>query len=262
MTAKKLPAKKPIIIANWKAYLTRVEEVQRFALSYTRVAKKYTHVDLSVAPPFVLLPAALAAFKKVNVRIAAQSVSPFVDEKQTGEVEASMLKSLGVPQVIVGHSERRHPTVGAGESNDIVRAQVAAAAKSGLTIVLCVGEQERDAAGTHFSTIASQLTSALEKAVAPATKLMVAYEPVWAIGKSAKDAMQPADVHEMVIFIRKTLVEILGRTAGVKVPILYGGSVEAANAQELLQQGGVSGFLVGHASTKVDSLTALLDAVR
>ncbi len=257
IATKKSPAKKPLVIANWKAYLTRPEEVQRFALAYTRIAKKYSHVDLLIAPPFVLLPATIAAFRKAGVRIAAQSVSPFVDEKQTGEVEASMLKSLGVSQVIVGHSERRQY-----ESNDVVRAQVAAAAKAGLSIILCVGEQERDAAGGHFSVIASQLTTALEKTTIPATKIIVAYEPVWAIGKSAKDAMQPDDAHETVIFIRKNLADILGRAAGVKVPILYGGSVEAENARDLLVSGGVSGFLVGHASTKVDLLTALLAAIQ
>jgi triosephosphate isomerase len=115
---------------------------------------------------------------------------------------------------------------------------------------------ERDAQGSYLALIAEQLTSALKGN--KTTKLVIAYEPVWAIGKGANDAMKPHDLQEMVIFIRKTLVDLVGRAAALKVPIVYGGSVEASNARALLKEGGVAGFLVGHASADADAFSALL----
>ncbi len=156
--------------------------------------------------------------------------------------------------VIVGHSERRAQ----GETDDMVRAQIERAQEAGLTAVLCVGEKEQDATGAHFNLIAGQLTKALSGTNITSIKLVIAYEPVWAIGKSAVEAMTPPDVREMVIFIRKTLADILGRPAAVKVPILYGGSVEGTNARQLLEEGGVGGFLVGHASADWNSFNEIL----
>ena len=249
--------KKPLIIANWKMYLRSPEEIKRFGVGFSRRAKRYTALDIVVAPPGPFLSLTTQALSKTSVRIAAQSVSAYVDDKHTGEVSAVMLKNLGISLVIVGHSERRS----AGDTNDIVRSQVGASASSGLFVILCIGEIERDPAGAHFSVIAEQLESALKGATIPATRLVVAYEPVWAIGKSAGEAMQPAELEEMVIFIRKTLADVLGRTAGIKVPILYGGAVEAENSVALFRGSGVSGFLVGHASTQVMPFTELLDAL-
>jgi triosephosphate isomerase len=125
-----------------------------------------------------------------------------------------------------------------------------------------VGETERLPDGSHFSYIAAQLSSALEGALPHAAKMLVAYEPVWAIGKSATEAMQPSELEETVIFIRKTLADLLGRSDALKVPILYGGSVEGENAHALLTQGGVNGFLVGHASATLNSFVEILKACR
>jgi triosephosphate isomerase len=214
-------------------------------------------VSVVVAPAFPLIAPVAAALKGSSIHIGAQAVSSYIDEKRTGEVSAAILKHAGVSFVIVGHSERR----ATGETDELVRAQLHAAAKEGLVPVLCVGEQERDSGGHHFTTIARQLSAALgEKSAKNVKRLVVAYEPVWAIGKSAGEAMRPADLQETVIFIRKTLADILGRAVALRTAILYGGSVEGENAAMLIADGGVAGFLVGHASADVDTFLPILKA--
>lgn len=238
--------KKALIIANWKMYVEKPDAAKKFAVALRKQLRHIPHTSVVIAPPFPLLPTVALALKGSVARVGAQTISGEKDEKHTGGVSAGMLKAAGASMVIIGHSERRAQ----GETDDIVRAQVERAQEAGLTAVLCVGEKEQDATGVHFNFIAEQLTHALSGAKISSTKLVIAYEPVWAIGKSAIEAMAASDVREMVIFIRKTLADILGRPLAVKVPILYGGSVEAGNAKELLEEGQVGGFLVGHASAE------------
>jgi triosephosphate isomerase (TIM) len=133
---------------------------------------------------------------------------------------------------------------------------------AGLTVVLCVGEHERHPDGSHFQEVANQISRALSGLPAIGRKLIIAYEPVWAIGKTAAEAMQGEELEEVAIFIRKILSETLGREAVAKVPILYGGSVEPANAHALIEQGGVQGLLVGHASANLDSYIEILKQCR
>jgi len=256
-------AKRPLIVGNWKMYIASQEEAKKFALGLRRKLAAYKGAEVSIAPPFTLLAAVAAAFKnsavKVAVKVGSQSVSQFLDEKRTGEVSAAMAKAAGATFTLVGHSERR----AMGDDNTVVRAQMLRAIEEGLTIILCIGESERDAAGAYLSTITEQLSSALDKLPAiKYGKLIVAYEPVWAIGKSAADAMKGPDLREMSIFIKKTLTQYMDRAAALKVPILYGGAVEASNARALLDEGDVQGLLVGHASASLDSFTEILKAIK
>lgn len=249
-------AKRPLVVGNWKLYLEKPEEAARLLSSLKRRWEAFSGVDVVVAPPFPLLPAAARALKGTSIRLGAQAVSSHEGGAHTGEVSALLLGAVGCSLVIVGHSERR----AAGETDDSVRDQLHQVLAAKLQPVLCVGERERDAVdGSHFAYIEAQLTSALAGVPASAaSSLIVAYEPVWAIGKSAIEAANPALVQEMAIFIRRLLSERFGRTAAARVPVLYGGSVEADNARALLVEGGVAGFLVGRASTQAATLIELL----
>lgn len=240
-------------------YIETPEAAKAFARSLRTKMRGIPHADVSLAPSFVHIPAVAEALKKSPVHVGAQGVSGHHAGAHTGDVSAKILKSAGASFSIIGHSERRS----SGEGNDLVRSQMLEAADSGLGIVLCVGELERDISGDHFAYIKEQLATALAGLPKKsAAKLVVAYEPVWAIGKSAQDAMKPQDVHEAVIFIRKILIELLERPVALKVPIIYGGSVEVENAPALLAEGGISGFLVGHASANLETFISILKACK
>lgn len=238
-------------------YVEAPDAAKKFATTLRKKARTFQGAEAWLAPAFPLITPVAVALKGSSIKVGAQTMSAHAEPAHTGEVSAKMLKASGVSFVIVGHSERR----ARGESDEDVRVQLVSALGAGFTVILCVGEEERVPDGSHWQQVANQLSRALH-GVVPGTKLIVAYEPVWAIGKHAVDAMQGEDLEETAIFIRKILSETLGRDAVAKVPILYGGSVEPGNAVELLKQGGVNGFLVGHASADVDSFIEILKAVR
>lgn len=263
--------KKRLVVGNWKMYIESPEEARAFALNLRRRARGLSGTAVYLAPPFPLLPEVAEVLESSPVLVGAQALSPSGDGQHTGDVSGKMLKASGASFAIVGHSERRLRSGGSGESNDVVRAELEQAVAAGLAPLLCVGEHEHEhdgpstdfRIGDHFSFIESQLSSALKNIPKNTlSKLIVAYEPVWAIGKRAEDAMQPAELQEMVIFIRKTLAELLDRKLALKVPVLYGGSVESTNARALLDEGGVSGFLVGHASAHLDSFLEIIKACK
>lgn len=251
--------RRPLVVANWKMYISTPEEAKKFASALRRKARVFAGVDVVIAPSFTLLPLVTLALKGSPIKTSAQSVSVFETGAHTGEVAAKMVKSFGASYSIVGHSERRAQ----GETDEMVRAQLGHAAAAGITPILCIGESERDHVGAYLAVVESQLREALKdfkKTGAP--KLVVAYEPVWAIGKSAEDAMKPAELREMSIFIKKTLAEHFERTAAMRVPILYGGSVEPSNAAALIKEGDINGFLVGHASADIDSFVEILKSCK
>ncbi|MDZ4225925.1 MAG: triose-phosphate isomerase [Patescibacteria group bacterium] len=251
--------KKKLIVGNWKMYIERAEEARALALALRRKVRGLPKIEVWVAPPTPFIAEVAEVLESSPVKVGAQRASHHQDPKHTGSVSAKMLKDVGASFVIVGHSEYR---IEVG-TNDKVRAELERTAEAGLAPILCVGEREREADGEHFTFIENQLTSAL-RALPPAAvkKLVVAYEPVWAIGKRAEDAMRPAELEEMVIFIRKTLSETLDRRTALRIPILYGGSVEPTNAANLITEGGVNGFLVGHASAQVESFLEIIKACK
>lgn len=256
--------RKRLVIANWKMYIESADGAKEFARALKRKVRGLSGVEAAVAAPAPFIPAVAAILESSPVRVGAQTVSSHgsfdsaQDKAHTGEVSAAMARSAGADFAIIGHSERR----ALGESNEAVHQQLVQAASAGLMPVLCVGEHERSEDGAHVAFVAEQLRSALVGAQSLAGKLVVAYEPVWAIGKTADLAMKPAEVREMAIFIRKTLADVLGRKAALKVPVLYGGSVEPENAPALMSEGDISGFLVGHASAEVGSFVEILLACK
>lgn len=246
--------KRPLIIANWKQYVQDAAEAHAAAKAIARNARGLS-AQIVVCPPAPFVYD-VAKVLGAHAQAGAQAASRFVDEKRTGEVTARALSSAGARFVIVGHSERR----AMGESAESIRVQLEAAFAAKLSPILCVGEDERDGSGSHYGAIEERLRASLPKLSPKDAKLLVvAYEPVWAIGKTSADAMTPDDLEETALYIRKVLAEVLGRVQALKTPVLYGGSVEPDNA-EYLMHAGISGFLVGHASVDPASLIAIAKA--
>jgi triosephosphate isomerase len=218
-----------------------------------------THdVEVVIAPPSVYIgTVAMVQSESNSFYLGAQNVHSEKLGSFTGEVSLPMLQGFGVTHVILGHSERRKD----GETDDAIQKKLHVVVKAGLTAVLCVGEVKRDHGAHYFNVIESQIRSALSGlSKAKLGHVVIAYEPVWAIGTGT--TATPSDVHEMKLFIEKTLADLYGRTYANKVRILYGGSVNAKNAEELMRDGTVSGFLVGGASLHADEFTGIVKAVK
>jgi len=241
-----------LIIGNWKSYVEKKEEAKKLAAVAKRLAGKSRH-KLVIAPPAPFL-AFLSGDKRAVLKTASQDVSDSVGGAATGEMSAAVIKAAGAAYTIIGHSERR----ARGETDAVIAEKVARALSSGLIPVVCVGEKERDANAAYLQLLRTQIESALSK-LSPKerAKVVIAYEPVWAIGKTATEAASPRDVGEMMLYIKK----VLSPLGAEKSVILYGGSVEPANAKALMKEGGVGGFLVGHASADAKTFSALVAAV-
>jgi triosephosphate isomerase (TIM) len=187
-----------------------------------------------------------------RTRLAAQDTFYERLGARTGEISPSMLKNMGVKYVIIGHSERR----ALGETDEVVQKKVAATLREELIAIVCVGEEKRDTHGNYLTHVEKQLRAALKGV--PKAKLqniVIAYEPVWAIGTG--NNATPEDAHEMKLFIQKILSDLYGRNALAKIRILYGGSVTKGNAEELLNKGAVDGFLVGGASLRASEFATI-----
>lgn len=236
------------IFGNWKMYGT-----QASAASLTGALTKLTppeHVKVAIFPPFTLLAEAGKA-KGSRLAIGGQDCSERRAEgAYTGEISAAMLKEAGCAYVLVGHSERRQIHQ---ESNALVKRKAEAAIEAGLVPVICVGESaEQRQSGKHLEIVANQVQQSLPS-LAHSDKFLIAYEPVWAIGTGAVATL--ADIEEM----HKTIASLLTYgTSGARTAILYGGSVKAANAREILSAAGVDGVLVGGASLKADEFSAII----
>ncbi len=248
---------KKFVIANWKMNPETTAESRKLFQDVAKVASTLKKINVIISPPAIFLSDLLRKQKK-NVFLCSQDLfwgrtGPF-----TGQFSASMLRALGVKSSIIGHSEKRV----LGETDAIVSKKVIAALKESLTPIICIGERERDRGGEYLKFLADQLkTSISGVSRKDVSKIIIAYEPIWAIGKTASDAMNAHKLHEVVIFIRKVLTTVFGREFAQKVTIIYGGSVEPKNASDLIKNGNVSGFLVGHASLDSKKFKEILLAV-
>ncbi len=241
------------IVANWKMMPANLSEAKVLFEKTKKAAKKYSSLSVVVCPPAVFLGALKSGGQK-GYFLGAQNMSGEKEGAYTGEVSSSMLKSLGVSYVIVGHSERR----AMGETDAAISQKLRRALLEDLSPILCIGERSRDKDGNFFEAVKQQLERSLADVPAKlAGKLLIAYEPLWAIGEFSKGAITPRDLHEMIIFIRKTLVNLYGRKA-ISVPILYGGSVDDANAPLFIKEADAAGLLVGRTSWNALSFENLL----
>lgn len=245
-----------LIVANWKAYIDTPQEAKKLLATAKRLSA-VRRVKLVLAPAFPHL-GLLAFGNRSKVQFAAQDVSPASVGAATGEVEAVALRKLGVRYVIVGHSERRAQ----GESDVLIAQKVRRVLAEGLIPIVCVGEKERDADARYLATLKQQLSTVFSM-LSPkeALSVIVAYEPIWAIGRHADDAIAPADLAEMVLYIRKVLAGFLPGKSAQKAMVIYGGSVEPLNIRGLAGGSGIEGFLVGHASADPTTFSALVKAL-
>ena len=247
---------KKIIIGNWKMAPKSLTEARAIFQNNRSVASKMRNVQTVMCVPYVYLSELKKLVTGHRCVLGAQDVSFEKDDACTGEISTNQLKNVGAQYVIVGHSERR----AMGESNELISKKVVAATKSGFTVILCIGEKERDDEGSYTKFVKTQL---LESIAGVAKKnmenLIIAYEPVWAIGKKAKGEANPEDVLEMSIFIKKVLTDKFGKKVATSVPILYGGSTNQKNAAGFFMGGEIDGLLVGRASLKPAVFTKILN---
>jgi triosephosphate isomerase (TIM) len=220
-----------------------------------KASVKLKKVNIILAPPSVFLRELSKSYRGKKINFAIQNNHFKKEGSYTGEISALQAKDSGASYSLVGHAERRMM----GEENKDVGEKMKAVLTAGMTAVLCIGESERDMAGEYLALVNEQLESGFEHVVKKQLKnVVIAYEPVWAIGEA--EAMSPRQMHEMAIFIRKYLNQKYGSIA-MNVPVLYGGSIDASNAAEMIVEGDVQGLLVGRASVSVTKFTALLKAL-
>ncbi len=244
----------PLMAGNWKMNLDHhqaTHTVQKLAWTLKDAKHDYSSVEVAVLPPFTDLRSVQTAVDgdKLAIAYGAQDISQHAGGAYTGEISGAMLAKLGCSYVVVGHSERREYH---NEDDALVNAKVKAALANGITPILCIGEgvEIRDAVG-HVGHCCSQLDNALEGLSAEQVqKIVIAYEPVWAIG-TGKTAT-PDDAQEVCGAIRARLTERYGAEVGDAVRIQYGGSVKAANIAAIMAQPDVDGCLVGGASLQAD----------
>ena len=242
-----------IIVANWKAYLEDFGKAKLLAATSKKIART-TDTTLILAPSAPFL-SALASKNTSKVQFAAQDISATLGGAMTGESTAQMYSGAGATYAILGHSERR----ATGDTNTIVSLKITHALACNLTPILCVGEEERDRDGRYLSFIREEIVSAFAGLTAKErSRIIIAYEPLWAIGKHASAAITANDLAEMVLYIRKVLAEFLPGNKSTQALILYGGSVDPENIRELARTASVNGFLVGRASIDAVSLTKLV----
>jgi triosephosphate isomerase len=251
-------ARKTFVAGNWKMNLNHLEAialVQKIAFSLPE--KYYAKVDVAVLPPFTDIRSiqTLVDGDKLLLTYGAQDLSPHDSGAYTGEVSGAMLAKLGCGYVTVGHSERREYH---GESDELVNKKVRAAIKHGISPILCVGEAlDVREAGGHVEHGCAQLIAGLKglKAEQVKEKVVVAYEPVWAIGTGR--VATAADAEEVCKALRATLAEKYGAEVADEVRVLYGGSVKSGSIAELVACDNIDGALVGGASLQADEFTKL-----
>ena len=251
-----LPRKK-FVAGNWKMNMTS-SEVSPYLDIFRMETDKVNNVDIAIIPPFTALTKAseiLGGTQKI--RLGAQNMSPEAKGAYTGEISATMLRDLFVRYVLVGHSERRRLF---GETDELVHRKVVTALASELRPILCIGETlEERQAGQEKAVLEAQLRGALTGLTSEQLEeIVVAYEPVWAIGTGL--TATPAQAQEAHQFIRDYLTKVSGPEIATKTRILYGGSVTADNARELLFQPDIDGALVGGASLDPRSFAEIVAA--
>jgi triosephosphate isomerase (TIM) len=252
-------ARTPLMAGNWKMNVNHQEAValvQKLAWSLQDKKHDFARVEVAVVPPFTDLRSVqtLVDGDRLQIAYGAQDVSPHDNGAHTGDVSAAMLAKLGCRYVVVGHSERRQDHQ---ETDDLVNAKAHKAVQAGMTPIVCVGEGlDVRQAGRHVEHTLEQVDGSLAAFKAEQVAgLVLAYEPVWAIGTG--EVATPEDAQEVAAAVRERVGKAFSEDAAAGVRILYGGSVKAANVAALMQQPDIDGALVGGASLQVDEFSGI-----
>ncbi len=217
-------------------------EARSIVSGIKKAASELSNSTSVICPPFIYLSLMKPSEK---VLLGAQDAFWEMNGARTGEVSAEMVNNAGAQYVIIGHSERRT----LGDTEEIINKKIVSAIGAGLIPIICIGESVRDEHGAYFEFIKNQIQTVLSKVKrADVKKVVIAYEPLWAIGKTDAEAATPAIVHEMSIFIRKVIADLYDQNSSSSIKVLYGGSVSARNARDFLKEGNVNGLLVGRDS--------------
>lgn len=246
---------KHIVAANWKLNPETLLRAKKIFDPIKKTAGHLKNVETIIIPPAPFIAPLADSYSGKRILFGAQDILYETRGAHTGGVAASMVESVGAKYVLVGHSEKR----ASGDDNETVAKKVRSGLDASLNVILCVGEKERDSGGKYLEFIQAALVTALRGVTTKELRaVLIAYEPIFAIGKSAGDALTPTHIHETTLYIRRILTEMFDRDSAFRVPILYGGSVEVSNAGAILSEGAVQGFLVGHASLSPDEFSEIL----
>lgn len=245
-----------IVAGNWK--MNKNFEQTEALLSELSAKLPDTDAEVMVAPTYVNLTSAVRHLESSKIEVIAQNMHFAESGAYTGEISADMLLNIGIDTAIIGHSERRAYF---GETDEILARKVVTALDNGIRVMFCFGEELQDRkSGNHFKVVESQLKNALFSLDASAwTKIILAYEPVWAIGTG--ETASPEQAQEMHAFIRKTIADAFDSGIANNVSILYGGSVKPGNATEIFSKTDVDGGLIGGAALVADDFVAIIKAI-
>lgn len=247
-----------LLVGNWKMAPEKPVTAIDLIKKTLAIAKLFKNtVSIVSCVPYIHIPL-IGKLIKLPLSLGAQTVTAETDPANTGLISASMLKAAQVTYCIVGHSEVR----ARGENNDEVCDKVSVLLEKKITPIICVGERARDAQGWYLSEVKDQIETVLGVLSGQGyKKVVIAYEPVWAIGAHAAREATPTECLEMVIYIRKIFADHIGEKAAASIRILYGGSVNELNAKVFLREAKVQGFLVGRVSLEPKRLSALALAI-
>jgi len=246
-----------IIVANWKMNPQSQKEAEVLFKEASFLTKNIKNTKIVICPPFPFLFIS-RKFKNKKISLGAQNVSQKQGGSYTGEVSPQMLIDMGVSFVIVGHGECRLQ----GETNEIINEKILNLLKFKLSPILCVGESIRDKDGFYLSFVEEQIKNCLNKvSKAQMKNIIIAYEPIWAIGANATREATKEEFMEMKIFIKKIVSDIFDSKIAHSLPILYGGSVNPLNTKSFIKEGGADGLLVGRDSINPKKFGAILSAL-
>jgi triosephosphate isomerase len=247
-----------IVAGNWKMHKNAEETEDLLNELIDKLSHDETNAKIIVAPTFTNLASAADHLEFTNIGVAAQNMSQFESGAYTGEISADMLKSIGINTVIIGHSERRayfH------ETDAILAEKVTTGLKHNMTVIFCFGEELKDRQGNqHFNIVENQLRDGLFHIENNDwQQIVLAYEPVWAIGTG--ETATPDQAQEMHKFIREVVEKRYGASIAAEVSILYGGSVKPENAKEIFSKADVDGGLIGGAALKAADFAAIVNSI-